>query len=303
MFQKSQSLSELLETLEGRNYNRHYKKIYLGRILNSANVLYALNEYVRSFNFQVEFSRDINAKYNAFIAFFEETEKLGHSIEGSLRLCKLKNNQEAELKEANAIKNKELGTEGKIYFEKEGQPFTEEDLKDGSIEWSLLHHFTKLPPEYLIKEYANWKANKRFHDFLKSEYFRLKMVALEQTELDKIETGILREAEASQTNNSHKFEKSVLNLSVDEFKIFTKDIVSEVVNENALHTQFNHPILESKTTELEHFTIAQLAEFLHCTKPSIHNYKKAGLPYFRIGRKVLFEKKKVMEFMKTIKSR
>jgi hypothetical protein len=31
---------------------------------------------------------------------------------------------------------------------------------------------------------------------------------------------------------------------------------------------------------------------------SIHAYKKKGLPFYRVGRKVLFKKSEVLEFMK-----
>lgn len=48
----------------------------------------------------------------------------------------------------------------------------------------------------------------------------------------------------------------------------------------------------------KHFTIDQLAEFLRCSKVSIHKYKKQGLPYYKIGRKILFKESEVLDFMK-----
>lgn len=48
----------------------------------------------------------------------------------------------------------------------------------------------------------------------------------------------------------------------------------------------------------EHFTIDQLQKFLNCSKVTLHNYKKRGMPYYRIGRKLLFKKSEVLEFMK-----
>jgi excisionase family DNA binding protein len=53
----------------------------------------------------------------------------------------------------------------------------------------------------------------------------------------------------------------------------------------------------------EHFNISQCAEFLGCSHVSIHNYKKSGLPYYKMGRKILFRKAEVLEFMKTASRR
>jgi excisionase family DNA binding protein len=48
----------------------------------------------------------------------------------------------------------------------------------------------------------------------------------------------------------------------------------------------------------EHFNIAEVAAFLNCTKMTVHNYKQRGLPYYRVGRKLLFKKSEVLEFMR-----
>lgn len=48
----------------------------------------------------------------------------------------------------------------------------------------------------------------------------------------------------------------------------------------------------------EHFTIDQVVAFLNCSKVTLHKYKKNGLPFYRIGRKVLFNKSEVLEFMR-----
>src|SRR6185295_8901181 len=45
----------------------------------------------------------------------------------------------------------------------------------------------------------------------------------------------------------------------------------------------------------EHFTIAECASFLRCSLVSVHSYKKKGMPYYRVGRKVLFRKSEVLE--------
>ena len=51
------------------------------------------------------------------------------------------------------------------------------------------------------------------------------------------------------------------------------------------------------------FSILELAKFLRCSKVSIHNYKKLGMPFYRIGRKILFKKNEVLNFMKGLKNR
>jgi excisionase family DNA binding protein len=48
----------------------------------------------------------------------------------------------------------------------------------------------------------------------------------------------------------------------------------------------------------QEFSIEGLMNFLGCSKASVHNYKKRGLPFYRVGRKVLFRKEEVLTFMK-----
>lgn len=94
--------------------------------------------------------------------------------------------------------------------------------------------------------------------------------------------------------------KPLYTLTIDEFKTLSKTLIDEALNEREQQKKNSS---ESNIEKEEHFTIKQLAQFLSCSKQSIHNYKKAGLPYYRIGRKILFEKLKVLNFMKTIKTK
>jgi excisionase family DNA binding protein len=48
----------------------------------------------------------------------------------------------------------------------------------------------------------------------------------------------------------------------------------------------------------EYMSIAQCAKFLGCSKVTIHEYKKQGLPFYRIGRTVKFKKSEVLNFMR-----
>ena len=85
--------------------------------------------------------------------------------------------------------------------------------------------------------------------------------------------------------------KPLYTLTIGEFLELTKRTVHTVISENK-----PEPVPADKE---EHFNIRQCAQFLGCTLVSIHNYKKRGLPYYRIGRKVLFKKSEVLDFMKT----
>ena len=93
-----------------------------------------------------------------------------------------------------------------------------------------------------------------------------------------------------------KEEKPLFSLTVNEFMAITKRLVNDVLLEKREGSE------EELTTEddTEHFTIKELAAFLRCSIVSIHNYKKMGMPFYRVGRKVLFKKQEVLTFMKSI---
>ena len=93
------------------------------------------------------------------------------------------------------------------------------------------------------------------------------------------------------------YTKPLYSLTVGEYVELTKKTMSSVLKER----QEQEP--EIKPDQEEHFTIKECAAFLHCSVVSIHNYKKLGMPYYRIGRKVLFKKSEVLEFMGTSKLR
>ncbi len=92
----------------------------------------------------------------------------------------------------------------------------------------------------------------------------------------------------------------LFTLTISEFKTLSRILIEEALEERS---QLKKKLEESEIEKEEHFTIKELAQFLSCSKQSIHNYKKAGLPYYRIGRKILFEKRKVLSFMKSIKTK
>jgi hypothetical protein len=94
--------------------------------------------------------------------------------------------------------------------------------------------------------------------------------------------------------------KPLFTLSIAEFVALTKHLVNEAVKE--ILNKDEEPTSSAKTEEDE-MDIPGLAKFLHCSKVSIHKYKKKGMPYYRVGRKILFLKSKVLNFMKTIKNK
>jgi len=83
--------------------------------------------------------------------------------------------------------------------------------------------------------------------------------------------------------------KPLYTLTIGEFV----NLLQETIKKNEVAPSENTPQQQE-----EHFTIEQLRKFLNCSKVTLHNYKKRGLPYYRIGRKVLFKKSEVLEFMR-----
>lgn len=47
----------------------------------------------------------------------------------------------------------------------------------------------------------------------------------------------------------------------------------------------------------EQFTIAELAAYLRCSKVTILAYRRQGLPFYKMGHKILFSKSDVLAFM------
>jgi excisionase family DNA binding protein len=87
----------------------------------------------------------------------------------------------------------------------------------------------------------------------------------------------------------NELKKPLYALTIGEFTQLMREILNSNVPE--------HVVNETHDEE-EYFTISQLSEFLNCSKVTLHNYKNRGLPYYRIGRKLLFKKSEVLDFMK-----
>ena len=92
------------------------------------------------------------------------------------------------------------------------------------------------------------------------------------------------------------YSKPLFTITIGEFKELTKELIDEEFERR--EQEFKKLVTSVKE---EHFTIGELASFLKCSSVSVHHYKKEGLPYYKIGRKVLFRKTEVLNFMKSTK--
>jgi len=94
--------------------------------------------------------------------------------------------------------------------------------------------------------------------------------------------------------------KPLYSLTIKEFAELVKQLVEETLKEREQKKEADKNRDEEKA---ETFNILELAKFLRCSKVSIHNYKKLGMPFYRIGRKILFKKNEVLNFMKGLRNK
>ncbi|MGZ3883209.1 MAG: helix-turn-helix domain-containing protein [Bacteroidia bacterium] len=94
--------------------------------------------------------------------------------------------------------------------------------------------------------------------------------------------------------------KPLFTLTIGEFIAMTRKLVEETVQEKLQGEQVH---AKGEHDEQGTLSIRELMAFLRCSKASVHNYKNLGLPFYRVGRKVLFRKNEVLEFMKTLRAR
>jgi excisionase family DNA binding protein len=91
--------------------------------------------------------------------------------------------------------------------------------------------------------------------------------------------------------------KPLFAMTASEFMLLVQEMVKKTVSEMTSGVRVNEQSEKDET-----FNIGQCAEFLKCTKMSVHNYKKKGLPFYKMGRTILFKKSEVLEFMKNFTS-
>ncbi len=92
--------------------------------------------------------------------------------------------------------------------------------------------------------------------------------------------------------------KPLYTLTIEEFITLTKKLIAEAINGSKEEDGTTKNDIKS---DEEVFNVLELSKFLRCSKVSIHNYKKLGMPFYRIGRKLLFKKAEVLNFMKSLK--
>lgn len=86
--------------------------------------------------------------------------------------------------------------------------------------------------------------------------------------------------------------RPLFSLTVGEFKELFDSLAKGNISE------FVSGLAEKGKNTEENLTVKQLSIILNCSTMSIHNYIKGGLPHYRVGRKILFNKSDVFEYMK-----
>jgi len=87
----------------------------------------------------------------------------------------------------------------------------------------------------------------------------------------------------------------IYTLTVEQFSDLVKELIAQ-----------NQPVQSNEQTDTignneDMMTVETLSEFLHCSPATIFNHRKKGwLPQpYQVGRKVVWKKSEVVEFLKT----
>jgi excisionase family DNA binding protein len=83
------------------------------------------------------------------------------------------------------------------------------------------------------------------------------------------------------------------NMTKDDFRSFIQDAISEILADSQTATP--------PTPQPERLlNIEDVCSLLQISKPTLHNWKREGwLPFHRIGSKVYFREREVLEAIKT----
>nr|WP_321453522.1 helix-turn-helix domain-containing protein [uncultured Carboxylicivirga sp.] len=77
-----------------------------------------------------------------------------------------------------------------------------------------------------------------------------------------------------------------------------KQILREIFQEEISKVQFQNPTSNTHE-EKEVITRKEAMELLNCSHSTLYRYQKEGeVPYFKIGKKVLFKRSELLEFIK-----
>jgi len=84
-------------------------------------------------------------------------------------------------------------------------------------------------------------------------------------------------------------------LTVEQFSDLVRDLITEKqISQNNEQT-------DTTDNNEDMMTVESLSEFLHCSQATVFNHRKKGwLPQpYQVGRKVVWKKSEVVEFLKT----
>lgn len=85
----------------------------------------------------------------------------------------------------------------------------------------------------------------------------------------------------------------LLNSSIEEFEGMIRSVIIDLLQ--------NHFQNSSDPESDEILNREQALKFLGCSSPTLINFQKNGLPFYRLGRSVYFKKTEILEFAKVKK--
>ena len=175
MTETIKNMDSLYTNREKEFYNRYFKKIYKGRIAKATDRKYSLGEYEKQFRFEIEFPLVANDYFNGFITFFENHNKIGHSISSTIRLLRKTKSKEDNDRSAFTSAPDNSSKEEIQFIKKIGAKETgisiDNDVSDFKRKWNK--PFSQMSDINIVTEYAAWKAKKRFCEFLHTEFLQL----------------------------------------------------------------------------------------------------------------------------------
>jgi excisionase family DNA binding protein len=95
-------------------------------------------------------------------------------------------------------------------------------------------------------------------------------------------------------------QKPLYTLTIEEFITLNEKLIERAMNK---YVEKHEELFKADASQDVSFDINELAGYLRCSKVSIHSYKKLGMPFYKIGRKLLFKKEEVLQFMKSFKNK
>ncbi len=162
-------LEGLFESERQRHYGRFVKKIYENRIAKSEDKLYAINEYLKNYDFKTKAPLLIHGRWKRFINFMEQHRAIGASVSASIKLFRTQvppTIDSSSFEEASPEEITMFQTERDTEFIEIEANENNDTTADTEIPEYNPHILTD---EALVKRYAEWKAQNKFLKFLQDE--------------------------------------------------------------------------------------------------------------------------------------